>query len=157
MVSFGWLEALWFLVLFPLVVWGVIVVAAYLFGHRGGLRPLLLAAATGAAPVVAMAHLAKAAAKMTSWGGFLPLALGDPSGVDTLRRIAERSTTAPAAMAGLTALGWTMLVLVLVMGWKTWRWARQIPVASMIAAQTGLAGAAILFATVLGAWAWPGL
>lgn len=155
-LPFGWLEALWFLVLFPIGVWTMISAAGYVFGHRGGLKSLLLSAATGAAPVVAMAHLAKAAAKVTSWGGFLPLALRDPSGLDALHHLAGQSIPAPAAMVGLTALGWVMLVLILVMAWKAWRWARQTPADSVVAATTGLAGAAILFTSVLAVWAWPG-
>jgi hypothetical protein len=71
-VPFGWFEALWFLVLFPLAVWAAITGVSLLAGHRAGLRSLLLAAATGAAPIVAVAHLAKAVAKISAWGGYPP-------------------------------------------------------------------------------------
>lgn len=71
-VSFGAFESLWFLVLIPLAVWAAIAGVGYLAGHRTGLRSLLLAAATGAAPVVAVPHLAKSAAKIAVWGEFLP-------------------------------------------------------------------------------------
>lgn len=154
-ISFGWFEALWFLVVFPLAVWAGIAGLGYLLGHRGGLRILLLAAATGAAPVVAMAHLAKAAAKIASWGGFLPLAVRDPHGIETFNRIAEHSLVAPAGMLGLSIVGWVMLVLTLVMAWKAWSWARQVPVESLIAARSGLAGVAALFSAVLIIWVWP--
>jgi polyferredoxin len=156
-VPFGWLEAFWFLVLFPFVVWVVIGAVGYAAGHRAGLRSLLLAAATGAAPVVAVAHLAKAAAKITSWGGFLPLALRDPQGLDTLQRVADRSLVAPASLLGLTVVGWVTLALTAVMALKAWRWARQIPSELATAARVGLAGAAVLFSAVLTAWSWPGL
>jgi len=153
-VPFGWFEALWFLVLFPLVVWLTIAGLGRSLGHRGGLRTLLLAAATGAAPVVAIAHLAKAVAKVGSWGGFLPLALRDPQGLETLRSIADHSLTAPAAMVGLSILGWVMLALTLVVAWKAWRWASQIPADVAVAARTGLASAAVLFSAVLTVWSW---
>ncbi|MFH1999586.1 MAG: hypothetical protein ABIK28_07895 [Planctomycetota bacterium] len=68
-VPFGWFEAFWFLLLFQLLVWLDVAGVSRLFGHRGNLKSMLLAAATGAAPVVAMAHLAKAAAKVAFWGG----------------------------------------------------------------------------------------
>jgi len=156
-VRFGWFEALWFLVLFPLAVWAAVAVAGHLAGHRAGLRSLVLAAATGAAPVVAVAHLAKAAAKLTSWGGFLPLSLRDPQGIDMLHELAEGTAAAPAAMVGLTALGWVMLAATLVVAWRAGRWSRQVPAESAMAAKVGLAGAATLFTSMLAIWALPGL
>ena len=117
-IPFGWFEALWFLMLFPLVVWGAIAAVGYLAGHRSGLRSLLLAAATGAAPVVAVAHLAKAAAKVSSWGGFLPLSLRDPQGVETFRQLADHLTSAPAPMLGLPLIGWVMLAQQFLTEWN---------------------------------------
>jgi len=156
-VPFGWFEALWFLMLFPLAVWAAIAGVGRLAGHRAGLRSLLLAAATGAAPIVAIAHLGKAVAKISSWGGYLPLSLRDPQGLETLRHLADRSFSAPTAMVGLTALGWVMLALVLVIAWRAWRWARQIPSESILATRAGLIGALLLFTSALAAWSWPGL
>lgn len=150
----GWFEALWFLGLFPLAVWAIVAGLARLLGHRAGLRALLLAATTGAAPVVAIAPLGKATAKIGSWGGFLPLALRDPHGVETARRIADDSLVAPAASFALPTLAWVLLAVMLAVVWGAWRSARQIPGDSAIAARTGLAGAAVLFGAVLGIWAW---
>lgn len=154
-LSFGWLEAAWFLVLFPAGVWAVIAAAGFLVGHRGGLGALLLAAATGAAPVVAVAHLAKAAAKIASWGAFLPLAVRDPAGVETMHRLADRSLAAPGRLVGLDVIGWVMLAFVIAMAWRAWRWVRQMPRADTIAARAGLFGAAALFSAVLTVWALP--
>ena len=154
-LPFGWFEALWFLVLFPAVVWAAIAGVGSLAGHRAGLRSLLLAAATGAAPVVAIAHLAKAAAKISAWGGFMPFALRDPRGLETLRQLSEPSLAAPASMLGLTLLGWIMLALILVIAWKAWRLARQIPAETIAATRTGLVGAWLLFTSVLIVWSWP--
>ena len=151
-VPYGWFEALWFLVLFPLLVWAGISGIGYLMGHRGNLRTLLLAAATGAAPVVAVAHLAKAGAKITAWGGFLPLAVRDPRGLDTLYRLVDHTLTPAAGLLGLSAVGWAMLVLTLLLVWKAWRWAQQVPAEYKVAARAGLVGAAILFGTVLTIW-----
>lgn len=155
-VSFGWFEAVWFLLLFPLVLWGAIAGVAYLLGHRDRVPALLLAAATGAAPVVAMAHLAKAAAKVTSWAGYVPLALSEPRGLATLRQLSEHVTTAPRPMIALSLLGWLMLALVLAVAAKAWRWRQEIPTNVIVAARTGLAGAALLFSVVLTTWIWPG-
>jgi len=154
-VPFGWFEALWFLVLFPLAVWALIAAAGKLAGHRGRWRSLLLGAATGAAPIVAVAHLAKAVAKIASWSGFLPLAIGDPQGLETLHRLAEGSIAAPAELLGLANLGCVMFALVLVVALRAWRWARQVPADSALAAKVGLVGAAVLFSGVLSVWLWP--
>ncbi|MEW6071001.1 MAG: hypothetical protein AB1726_00210 [Planctomycetota bacterium] len=155
-VPFAWFEALWFLVLFPLMVWFAVVGLGRLAGHRGGIRPLLLAAATGAAPVVAVAHLAKAAAKVTAWGGFLPLALRDPRGSDTLHRIADHSLVPPAPFLSLTVIGWAMCPLVLFVTWRVWCGARRIRADAIPATRAGLIGASVLFTSVLTVWSWVG-
>jgi hypothetical protein len=102
-----------------------------------------------------MAHFAKAAAKVASWGGFLPFAVQEPRGIETLRRIAHGTLAGPAELLGLSTVGWAILALTMAMAWKAWRWARQIPTESVVAARAGLAGAAILFSVVLSIWAWP--
>ena len=155
-LPFQWVEALWFLVLFPLAVWSLVAAAAYAAGHRAGLRSLLLAAGTGAAPMVAVAHLAKAVAKVTAWLGFLPQALRDPRGMDTLHRLVEQPAQGPQAVLGLSVVGWVMLALSGIMAWKSWRWVRQVRPDSLAAARVGTAGAALLFTAVLAFWSWPG-
>lgn len=154
-VPFGWFEALWFLVGFPLLVWAGIAAASYAAGHRGGLRSLLLAAATGAATVVAVAHLAKAAAKVSSWSGFLPLSLADPGGVETFRHIQEGAMSAPERVLGLSIVGWVMLLVSVVMAWRAWRWAWQVPVESLTATRMGMVASALLFTAVLIVWVLP--
>jgi len=154
-VSFDWHEALWFLLVYPAGVWALIAAVAYLAGHRGGLRSVALAAATGAAPVVAIAHVAKALAKLSSWGGFLPLAVRDPAGIDTLHAIAAEAVAAPHSYVAMTMLGWAMLFLTVLIACKAWRWAREIPTESIAAAKAGLATTAVLFSAVLTIWGWP--
>jgi hypothetical protein len=113
-VPFGWIEGLWFLVLFPLGMWSAILGLSCLLGYRSNIINLLLAAATGAAPVVAIAHLAKAAAKVSSWGGFLPLAARDPQGIKTLRGLTVYAIGAPDGLLALSMVVWVMLALSLV-------------------------------------------
>lgn len=154
-VPFGWFEALWFLVLFPLLVWTITVALARLSGHRAGIRTALLAAATGAAPIVAIAHLAKAIAKMTSWGGFLPLALRDPQGIDTLNRISQHSLLAPSSLLGLSVVGWVMLISLLFIALRAWRIKLDDRAESLVAARTGLVVSSLMFTSVLTVWIWP--
>ena len=47
-------EGLWYLLLYPAVIWGLVALVMLAFGKRGGLGTALRAVATGAAPVVAL-------------------------------------------------------------------------------------------------------
>ncbi len=154
-VSFAWFEALWFLLLFPLAAWAVTATIGFLLGHRGGLGSLLLGAATGAAPVVAVAHLAKAAAKVSSWGGFLPRALAEPDGAETFHLIQTGALASPGRLVGLSIVGWLMLLLTVFIGWRAWRWARHVPAESMAAARSGLIVSIVMFTAVLIIWTLP--
>ncbi len=154
-VPFGWLEAAWFLVVFPLAVWAVVAVASRVLGHQTGARSLLLSAATGAAPVVAVAHLAKAVAKLSSWGGYLPAALRDPAGEETFRAIANQTLASPDRLVDLSLLGWVMLAGIVIVGWRAWRWAGALPAESVPAARASFLMTAVLFASVLVVWTFP--
>jgi polyferredoxin len=155
-IPFGWFEALWFLALFPLAVWAVAAVLGVALGHRRGIGALLLAAATGAAPVIAIAHLSKAVAKISAWVGYLPGALAEPSGGATFAAIQGGTLGAPGRLVGLSVFGWVMLLILVLVGWRAVRWARAVPAGSRDAALGGLATAVILFAGVLAAWASSG-
>jgi polyferredoxin len=154
-VGFGWFEALWFLVLFPAAAWALVAAAAYACGHRGRVWALFAAAAAGAAPVVAVAHLAKALAKVGSWGGYLPQALRDLRGLDTLRRLADPATAAPESLWTLSAVGWTMLlglVLVAVQGVRGRRFA---PASERVATTVGMTVVGCVYVAILAAWVLP--
>ena len=155
-VSFGWLEALWFLALFPMAVWVVIAAFAQVLGHRQGLRSVLLAAATGAAPVVAIAHLAKAAAKVAAWGGFLPLALRDPYGAGTAQRLGDHALAYPPELLSLRVVGWAVLPVLALVAWRAWRCRRELASDAVPGVAAGALGASLLFSTVLTIWSWSG-
>lgn len=152
-VGFGWFEALWFLLIFPAVFWSLVAFGARFVGHRERPGSLLFAAATGAAPVIALAHVAKALAKLGSWGGFLPLALRDPRGMLTLKELGNHQVHPPAPLWGFPVLGWLLLGGILLLGWRTLGWHRghaereQLPGLRM-----GFLGAAACFAVVFMIW-----
>jgi len=154
-VGFGWFEALWFLLLFPAILWASVAAMAYLLGHRRGGWLLLQSAATGAAPIVAMAHLAKAVSKVSQWGGFLPLAVKDPAGVRTFNQIKD-GVMAPPSLPPLVgpAIGWVMLIALVVIGWRSWRWLREATAEHLPAARAGLAITATFFCLILATWPW---
>ncbi|MBM3499253.1 MAG: hypothetical protein FJX74_11355 [Armatimonadetes bacterium] len=151
-IDFGWFEAFWFLGLFPLGLWAVTALIAYAVGQRGALRDLLIAAATAAAPVVAVAHVAKAAAKVSSWGGYLPMALREPRGLETLRAIVDHAVEPPGALLGLPALGWVMLAGVALVAWRSCGWVRHAVPEGVRAATVGALVPAAFFAAALVAW-----
>ncbi len=153
-ISFGWWEALWFLVLFPMVVWAVIATTGFVVGHRDRLGLLLLSAATGAAPVLAIAHLSKAAAKTGSWVGFAPLAVADPRGLETMQRLTSHGLVSPPPLLALGTVGWMSLIAILLFAWKGWRWASQLPQGSVLTARISLATSTALFSAVLMVWIW---
>jgi hypothetical protein len=152
-LGFGWAEAIWFLALFPLLLWSAAALAARLRGQNGPLSRVLIAAATGAAPVIAVAHVAKALAKLASWAGFLPLALADPRGLDTLHALSSGAVSAPARLVGLGVVGWGVLVVMLVVGARSWRWTRDAAADALPAARAGFAVAVLVFSGVLVVWA----
>jgi len=154
-LSFSWIEAAWFLILFPLGGWTLIGASGALLGHRRDWRWLLLACATGAAPVVAVAHLAKAAAKLSSWAPFVPGALADPTGLATFEAIVAGHIAAPTSLLGLPVVGWVALILVVWVAVQALRWSRQMPAEARVAARSGTVLSALLFGTVLALWAIP--
>ena len=62
--------------------------------------------------VVAAAHIAKGLAKMTSWAGFLPGDLADPSGVARATALAAKALAPPTALLPLPVVGAVSMLLV---------------------------------------------
>lgn len=152
-LGFGWFEALWFLVIFPAAFWALIVLGARLAGQRPPWREHLAAAATGAAPVIALAHLAKVLAKLGSWGGFLPFALRDPAGMNTLAGLSAGRIQTPSPLWGLSALGGFLLLGLALVGRQGWRRLRQHPEAhTQSAIRLGFLGAGALYAALFILW-----
>ncbi len=156
-LPFGWLEGAWFLVMYPALLWALVALLGRLAGHRGSLRNLLLAAATGAAPIIGMAHLAKALNKLSSWGGYLPFSVQEPQGLQTFQGFMDGSIARPGALLPLSVPGALMLVAMLLMGWRSLRWAAQAvrdsaEHRSLVAARSGFAVTSLLFVTVLLLW-----
>lgn len=152
-VPFGWWEGIWFLLLFPLAAWALIAASSFVAGHRQGTGKLLLAAAAGAAPAIALAHLAKAAAKFSGWTGFLPHALSDPGGEETFLRIMRSELASPQRLIDLPLIGWLMIAL---MGFAVFRAIQRIRLSESSerpAAITGLGLMALMFLSVLVIWA----
>ncbi|MBF0316505.1 MAG: hypothetical protein HQK50_19570 [Oligoflexia bacterium] len=153
-ITFGLLEAIWFLFLFPLMVWTLVSSISYLAGNRAGLKSIFLFAATGAAPIVAVAHLAKAMAKITSWGGYLPFALQDPKGIQTFHNITNHDIVSPAAIIGLPLISWIILAAMLFITWRSFNWVRTASTEDLLATRIGLITSTVLFTMILSVWSF---
>ncbi|HEY3357467.1 MAG TPA: 4Fe-4S binding protein [Polyangia bacterium] len=148
-VGFGWIEALWFLVLVPAALWGLLVLLGRVLRDRGGAGRLLLALTTAAAPVIVVAHMAKSLAKLGGWAGFLPLALRDPRGLATFDALGAHRLAAPGRLYGLAAAGGVVLVALAATAVVAWR---RAPRESRVPARAGVAVLAALFLAIIGAW-----
>ncbi len=151
-MNFGWLKAIWMLLVFPLVIWSLAGTGAFVLGYRGRIRDLAIHMATGAAVVVAVMHLAKGLAKLSSWSLYLPLALKDPFGVDTAKAIINKSMPQPGSIVSLEFLGWIMIPSLLFAAWKSREWITVSCGDGPGAARVGILVPCILYLPILLAW-----
>ncbi len=152
-IGFGWFEALWFLILMPSALWLVTAAAAYLLGHRsGGWGDTLQAMASGAAPVIAIAHLAKGVAKITAWGGYFPLAAADPRGLNSMQQIMDKTLARPAAWVSLPTIGWFMLAAIFASGWYGLRRIKAISSDYRHAIRAGSVVCTLLYGMIIAVW-----
>ncbi|MCD6499698.1 MAG: 4Fe-4S binding protein [Deltaproteobacteria bacterium] len=151
-VPWHWVEGAWYLFVFPLFVWTAVVVSVRLVRGGGPWGRTIRAAATGAAPLVAMAHLAKALSKIGGWAAYLPGALVDPSGLTTFRDITVGATSAPGPLYGLGVLGRLVLPFFLAVGWWAWRWIGRLPEQDRAPARGGWLLGLLLFGVILVSW-----
>jgi len=94
----GLASGIWALALVPLALWTLAGVLARVLGEGAALGPIWRRLALPLAVIVSAGHMTKALAKLSSWAGFLPLALEDPSGRGTVARLAGGSVPSPAPL-----------------------------------------------------------
>lgn len=147
-----WLDPLWFLVVFPMLAWGALLVLARIAGAKGPWSMLLAEASAAAAPVIAVAHVGKALAKLNSWAGYLPQALVDPSGLETGRRIADGMLEAPVPLLAKSTIGVFVICLLAAAVLFMSRKAFDRPTAASPASWVGLVAPSLLFLTIFVGW-----
>lgn len=108
----GWIQGLWTIVIFPLALWLVLGGATMLTGGAKKLSEAWRRIALPLAVVVATGHLAKAMEKFTSWAGFLPHALAEPTGVQTALQMQANSVPQPAPWLAPQLLATLAMLLV---------------------------------------------
>ncbi|MFC1835694.1 4Fe-4S binding protein [Thermodesulfobacteriota bacterium] len=151
-MNFGWLKAIWMLLVFPLIVWSLAGTCAFVLGYRGRMGDLAIDMATGSALVVAVMHLAKGLAKLSSWSLYLPLALKDPLGVETAKAIINKSLPQPGSIVSLEILGWIMIPSLMFAAWKSREWVTISCRENPRAARVGIFIPCVLYLAILLAW-----
>jgi len=109
----GWIEGIWTLFIVPSIVWSVL--GGLVLARRGtsSLSEAWRRLALPLAVVIAAGHLCKGLAKITSWAGFLPLALQDPNGAKTALGLSAKTIPQPASLLPMFVVSAMAIVLVL--------------------------------------------
>jgi len=152
-VPFKWLEAVWFLVLVPLLLFAPLAALARWRAPRLSFREVLHGLAAGVLPVLAFAHIGKALAKFTGWIGYLPLAAQDPRGLETSALLTAGSVASPPRLLSLSGVGWLMLPVLAAAAVWAWRRAGGFREEVRPVLRLGLVAGALVYGAVLIVWA----
>ncbi len=104
----GWIKAVWMLFLVPAAVWVVLGATVLLLRGAKSMGEAWQRLALPLVVIISAAHMTKGLAKICSWGGYLPLALAHPTGVDAALAISAGELPKPGhllPMAVVSALG----------------------------------------------------
>jgi len=115
MDHYGWVKGVWRILVFPAALWLVLGLLMRLFGGARSLAGSWRRLALPIAVIVAAGHMAKALAKITTWGSHLPYALRDPIGGSGAAAIASGAADKPSAMLPMAVVSAISVVLV---GWS---------------------------------------
>ncbi|MDR4508380.1 MAG: 4Fe-4S binding protein [Candidatus Brocadiaceae bacterium] len=120
----GWIEGVWMICIYPALLWLLLDI---IFSHKsrdtsviGNWRFLALPLVV----IVSAGHMAKGLAKFVSWAGFLPGAIKDPSGVNTILGISSKVIPVPVPLLTLTAVSSVGMTLVIAGMYFAYREAR---------------------------------
>ncbi|MCC6489822.1 MAG: 4Fe-4S binding protein [Candidatus Hydrogenedentes bacterium] len=102
--SNGWIMGVWTIIIFPLLLWTVLGLVAMPFVRSRNLGAIWRSMALPVSLIIMAAHMTKAFEKLSTWGGYLPLALHDPAGEATARGITEKVLAPPSALVGMPVI-----------------------------------------------------
>jgi len=111
----GWIKGVWMLIVVPLATWTILGTLVWILGGASNLGVAWRRLALPLTVIIAAGHMAKSVAKFVSWGGFLPFAWDDPSGVDTASALSRGALAPPAALLTGSVVS-TLGVILLVTG-----------------------------------------
>jgi hypothetical protein len=108
----GYIDALWAMVIFPLLVWSLTGLGMRALGESAAIGDLWRRIALPVAAVVSVGHMSKGLAKFVSWIGFLPHALRDPDGAQTAIEISRGILPKPEALISLQVVALIASILI---------------------------------------------
>lgn len=145
-----WIDGLWVIAVLPAALWLIF----GLIAARGRIAGVAAAVRTIALPmvvVIASAHMAKAFVKATSWAGFLPGALDDPTNSMFSSSIAAGALVKPASLVSTdtaSVVGLALLAVGCVLAVRELREARSLRAATLVP----LIVLTLLYAAIIGGW-----
>jgi hypothetical protein len=107
----GWVQGIWTILVVPLLLWMVLGSLTLLTGGARSLGEAWRRLALPLAVIVAAGHMAKGLEKFTSWAGFLPHALAEPTGIQTATKMNAKILPQPTAWLNLPALSIAAMAL----------------------------------------------
>jgi len=111
----GWIKGVCMLFIYPPILWLMLGLLVLLFRGASTLGEAWRRLALPLAVVVAAGHMAKALAKFTSWSGYLPFALQDPTGVKNAVAIADGTVAKPVSLLPISVVSAIGVLLLLTM------------------------------------------
>lgn len=150
----GWIKGCWMLLVVPLVLWLILGAIVTLFRGDRKLGEAWRRLALPLAVVIAGGHMAKGLAKISSWGGYLPMALSEPRGTETAAAITAGTLDKPASLMPLFWVSVLSLTLLVVLTYFSLRESR------LADSETHMSRAPAILLTALGSailicgWAW---
>ena len=150
----GWIEGVWRLLVFPLLLWLPLGLLVMVFGGARRLSEAWSRIALPLAIVISAGHMAKGLAKIVSWVGFLPIAVREPDGIRTSFAMAAQEMSSPNSllpMETVSVLALTVLGVAVVLAVRE---ARLIDREGLIARALPVCLVAALFGFVIHGWAF---
>jgi len=117
----GWVEGVWTILVFPLLLWSLFAGLLLLFQGAPSFGDAVRRIALPLAVVIAAGQMAKGLAKLVSWAGFLPVAWSQPDGVANSLAMAAKKMPQPASLLSLPTVSIIGLVLLLLALWFSLR------------------------------------
>ena len=113
----GWIKGIWMLFVVPLLLWLVLGGIVMLFRGAQSVGEAWRRLALPLVVVIAAGHMAKGLAKISSWGGYLPMALKEPQGTETAVAITAGSLDKPGPLAPIVIVSLLSLLLLATMAY----------------------------------------
>jgi polyferredoxin len=110
----GYLNGLWALLVVPLVTWSMMALLLRRFDVNLSVGLAWRRLALPVAIIVSAGHMSKGLAKFVSWAGFLPQALKDPTGAETLQAITTKVAPEPSLLLSVPTVSAISILLLTV-------------------------------------------